>query len=96
MDTGLLAALLAMLMGAVYLLVELKHKFSTPQRVSRLSWLFTLELGAYLITLGALTVLLRENRISVGIYALIIWAFTLTLIPMSLYLMKKGVKGEPT
>lgn len=96
MDTGLLAALLAVLMGAVYLLVELKHKFSTPQRASRLSWLFTLELGAYLITLGALTVLLRENRISVGIYATVIWAFTLTLIPMSLYLMKKGVKGEPT
>ncbi|NJE30915.1 hypothetical protein E3E38_07650 [Thermococcus sp. 18S1] len=97
MDWGEIAALLAIVMGVVYLVVEVRRKLSSPERASRVSWIFTLELGTYLITLGALTVLLRQDRIDAGLYATVIWAFTLTLLPMSIYLMvKKETKGRPT
>ncbi|QDA32350.1 hypothetical protein FH039_05265 [Thermococcus indicus] len=97
MDWGEIAALLAIVMGVVYLAVEVRQKLSSNRRISRISWIFTLELGAYLITMGMLTALLRQGRIDAGLYAAVIWAFALTLLPMSIYFMvKKGTKGRPT
>ncbi len=97
MDWGGISALLAIVMGVVYLVAEVRQKLSYTGKTSRVSWIFTLELGAYLVTLGALTFLLRRERIDAALYAAVIWAFALTLLPMSIYLMvKKGTKGRPT
>ncbi|AFL94459.1 hypothetical protein CL1_0247 [Thermococcus cleftensis] len=92
---GEIASYLAIAMGIVYLIVELRSK-RLAQR-DKISMIFTIEVGAYLIIVGILALLLRQGRIDAGLYAPVIWVFALTLLLMFIYIMeKKGTKGGPT
>jgi hypothetical protein len=82
-----------MTLGALYIALNLRAK--RKKNAGRLSILFTVEVGAYLITLGLFSILVREGRISSTMYAAVIWAFTLALIPMALYLVaKRGTRAR--
>ncbi|NJE03186.1 hypothetical protein [Thermococcus sp. MV11] len=92
---GEIASYLAIAMGIVYLIVELRSK-RLAQR-DKISMIFTIEVGAYLIIVGILALLLRQGRIDAGLYAAVIWVFALTLLLMFIYIIeKKGTKGRPT
>ncbi|WP_371731663.1 hypothetical protein [Thermococcus sp. ES12] len=92
-ETWQIASYLAMALGALYIALNLRAK--GKKNAGRLSMLFTAGMGAYLITLGLFSILVREGRISSTIYAAMIWAFTLALIPMALYMMaKRGTRAS--
>ena len=89
-----LAAWLSIVLGVIYLLVEVLS--GGWGRRGTASKILTLELGAYLTTVGTLVVLLRRGTISPTVYGAVVWAFFLTLVPLSLYvLVKNRVRRAP-
>ncbi len=88
---GEIASYLAIAMGIVYLIVDLRSKRLT--QTDRISMIFTIVMATYLIIAGMLTILQRKGTIGSGLYAAVIWAFVLTLLPMSLYLTNKKRTG---
>jgi hypothetical protein len=91
MEMWELASYLTIIMGFVYLVTDLRAKWGHARRVSLL---FTVELGSYLVVLGIMTILQRKGRISGEGYAAVIWAFFLALALTSVYLL--GKRGRKT
>lgn len=93
MESWELAAWLSVVMGVIYLLGEVLSNGWRRRRTA--SKIFTLELGAYLIIVGILVILQRKGGISPELYGAVIWAFFLTVVPLSLYILKNGAGRRP-
>ena len=87
-----LVAWLSIVMGTIYLLWEVLSE--GWRRRGTASKILTLELGAYLITVGTLVILQRNGKISPELYGAVIWAFFLTLVPLSFYVLVKNGAGR--
>ncbi|WP_457750505.1 hypothetical protein [Thermococcus sp.] len=87
-----LAAWLSIVLGVIYLLAEVLS--GGWRKEGTASKIFTLELGVYLITVGILVILQRNGKISPDLYGAVLWAFFLTLVPLSLYVLVKNRVGR--
>ena len=92
MEDWELAAWLSIVGGAIYILWEVLSEGWGKRGTA--SKILTLELGAYLITVGTLVILQRKGRISPELYGAVIWAFFLAIVPLSLYVLVKNGAGR--